>query len=231
MLIVVLSARVDAVPVQGEPGSAWLLVPYILVLVSGIAGCSVFLSLGLGIVSGAVIGLLTGGVTPVALLGNMGGGVAGMFETIMVTLLVSALCALIRANGGFEALLHAIGKVARGSRGGQLGMGVLVLLMDVVTANNTVAIVMAGPIAKQMSEEYDIAPQRAASILDTFSCIAQGILPYGAQMLLAISAAAELGTTVSAFSVLRYLFYPMLLAVCSLGYIALSGKGKKLVDK
>ena len=116
----------------------------------------------------------------------MGSGAAGMFETAMVAVLVAALCALIRVFGGFDALLAGIRKVFRGKRGGQLGMGLLVGAMDIATANNTVAIVMANPIAKEMSEDYDITPQRAACILDTFSCIFQGIIPYGAQLLVAV---------------------------------------------
>lgn len=107
----------------------------------------------------------------------MGSGAAGMFETSMVAILVSAICALIREYGGFEALLGWIRKAFRGKRGGQIGMGLLVGAMDIATANNTVAIVMANPIAKEMSEEYGITPRKAASLLDTFSCIFQGIIP------------------------------------------------------
>ena len=101
---------------------------------------------------------------------------------ILVTLLVASLCGLIRAYGGFESILAFIRRVFRGKRGGQLGIGLLVGLMDIATANNTVAIVMAGPIAKEVEEEYGISPKRSASRLDTFSCIFQGIIPYGAQM-------------------------------------------------
>ena len=105
-------------------------------------------------------------------------------------------------------------------------MGLLVGAMDIATANNTVAIVMANPIAKEMSEEYGITPRKAASLLDTFSCIFQGIIPYGAQMLVAISAAHELGYNISAFDIIPNLFYPYLLAVSSLFFIAVDGKKK-----
>ena len=149
-----------------------------------------------------------------------------MFETILVTVLVSAMCGLIREYGGFEALLGFIRKVFRGRIGGRLGVGLLVGTMDIATANNTVAIVMAGPIAKQISSEYDITPKETASLLDTFSCIFQGIIPYGAQMLVAISTAMSLGSSVSAFEIIPCLFYPYLLAVSSLIYIFL-GAGKK----
>ena len=113
-----------------------------------------------------------------------------MFETSMVAILVAAMCALIREYGGFDALLAGIHKVFKGRKGGQFGMGLLVGTMDIATANNTVAIVMANPIAKDMAEEYGITPRKAASILDTFSCVFQGIIPYGAQMLVAISSAS-----------------------------------------
>ena len=193
----------------------------ILVLIGGIVGLNVFVVLLIGIAAGAVIGLATGELTAVALLGSMGGGVSGMFETILVTILVSALCGMIRAYGGFEALLAAIRSVFKGKKGGQLGIGLLVGLMDIATANNTVAIVMAGPIAKEVSEDYGITGKKSASLLDTFSCIFQGIIPYGAQMLVAISACTTLGHTISAFEIIPLLFYPFLLAVSSLVFIAL----------
>lgn len=168
----------------------------------------------------------TGILAVKALLENMGSGAAGMFETSMVAILVSAICALIREYGGFEALLGWIKKAFRGKRGGQIGMGLLVGAMDIATANNTVAIVMANPIAKEMSEEYGITPRKAASLLDTFSCIFQGIIPYGAQMLVAISAAHELGYAISAFDIIPNLFYPYLLAVSSFFFIAIDSKKK-----
>ncbi len=195
------------------------IIPYILVLVGGIIGINVFLVLIIGIVSGSVIMLATGAVEATALLGNMGSGASGMYETTMVAILVSAICALIEEYGGFVALLNFIKRVFKGRNGGKLGMGLLVGAMDIATANNTVAIVMANPIAKEMSEEYDITPQNAASILDTFSCIFQGVIPYGAQMLVAISAAAELGHEVSAFDIMPHLLYPYLLLVSSLIFI------------
>ena len=220
-LIVIL-----ALSVHQDPGGALVheysliqIIPYILVLVGGIAGVNVFVVLLIGIVSGSVIMLATGATAPTDLLGNMGSGAAGMFETAMVAILVSAICALIRAYGGFDALLNGIRSVFKGKKGGQLGMGLLVGAMDIATANNTVAIVMANPIAKDMARGYGISPRKTASLLDTFSCVFQGIIPYGAQMLVALSAAAELGHTVSAFQVIPYLFYPFLLLVSSLLFI------------
>ena len=202
------------------------IVPYILVLIGGIIGINVFIVLLIGIASGAFIMLITGATQPTAMLANMGSGVSGMYETIMVTILVSAICALIREYGGFEAILSFIRQVFKNTKGGKLGMGLLVGAMDIATANNTVAIVMANPIAKEISEEYHISPKNAASILDTFSCIFQVIIPYGAQMLVAISAAAELGCELSAFDIMPNLFYPFMLTISCLIAIFVFGKEK-----
>lgn len=195
------------------------IIPYVLVLAGGIIGINVFVVLLIGIISGTIIMLATGQVAPVELIANMGSGSAGMFETSMVAILVSAMCALIREYGGFEALLNGIHRVFKGKKGGQLGVGVLVGAMDIATANNTVAIVMANPIAHEMAQTYGISPKKTASLLDTFSCIFQGIIPYGAQMLVAISAVNALGGSISAFQILPYLYYPYLLLVSSLVWI------------
>ena len=231
VIILVLTAQQDATPVVGEY-DLWLMLPYLLVLAGGIAGVNVFVVLIAGVISGAVMVLLTGAIVPSAgqtvfsqLLTNVGSGMSGMFETAMVAVLVAALCELIREAGGFDALLHFIRGIFRGKRGGQLGVGLLVTVMDVATANNTVAIVMANPIAKEMSEEYGITPRRTACLLDTFSCIAQGIIPYGAQLLTAVAAAEATGIT--AFDIIPNLFYPYMLLICSLVAIVLTGMRKK----
>ncbi len=197
------------------------IIPYILVLLGGILGINVFVVLLIGIISGAVIMLSNGAVAPMEMLTNMGDGVSGMFETSMVAILVAAICALIEEYGGFAALLALIKKVFKGQKGGKLGMGLLVGAMDIATANNTVAIVMANPIAKEMAQDYDISPRKAASILDTFSCIFQGVIPYGAQMLVAVSVAAELGYSVSSFEIIPNLMYPYMLLLSSLVFVFL----------
>ena len=203
------------------------ILPYVVVMVGGIAGINVFAVLLAGIFTGAVIMLATGETLFTELLANMGAGASGMFETAMVAILVAALCQLIRVYGGFDALLYWIRSLFKGKKGGQLGMGLLVGVMDIATANNTVAIVIANPIAREMSHEYGISPKRAACLLDTFSCISQGVIPYGAQMLVAISAAAGMGCTISAFDIMQYLFYPYLLLAASLIAIFLVKEKKK----
>ncbi len=221
LIVLVISTRSAIGEIVIEEYSLIQIIPYILVLVCGIIGINVFLVLLIGIVSGSVIMLATGASSFFELIGNMGSGVSGMFETSMVAILVAAMCALIREYGGFETLLYGIQRVFRGKKSGQLGMGLLVGAMDIATANNTVAIVMANPIAADMARNYGISKSKAASILDTFSCIFQGIIPYGAQMLVALAAAATLGVEVSAFRVFPMLFYPYLLGVSSLVFIFL----------
>ena len=219
LLILFLSLRADISPIVTKDYHLIQVIPYLLVLISGIIGINVFVTLLIGIVTGSIIMLSTGAVNFSSLISGMGSGASGMFETAMVALLVSALCALIREAGGFDALLSGIRRVFRGKRAGQLGIGLLVGLMDISTANNTVAIVMANPIASEMARDYGISKQKTASILDTFSCIFQGVLPYGAQMLVALSAVATLGYELSAFQVIAHLFYPMLLLLSSLVFM------------
>ncbi len=227
MTLVVLMTWGKDVPAVTGQYQLLQIVPYVLVLVGGVIGINVFVVLMLGILSGAIIMLSGGQLTFIQLLAGMGSGSAGMFETAMVAVLVAALCALIREYGGFDALLYLIRRVFRGRMGGQLGMGLLVGAMDIATANNTVAIVIANPIAKEMSKEYGITPQRSACLLDTFSCIFQGVIPYGAQMLVAISAAAELGITLSAFDIMAHLYYPYLLLAASVVSILLFTKKER----
>ncbi len=219
VLILILSLRANIGAMELKPYNLIQIIPYVLVLLGGLVGVNVFVVLLVGIVSGAIIMLATGAIPATELLSSMGSGAAGMFETTMVAILVAAICALIREHGGFEALLNGILKVFKGRKGGQLGMGLLVGAMDIATANNTVAIVMANPIAAQMAERYGISKRKTASLLDTFSCVFQGIIPYGAQMLVALSAANEMGHGVSAFEVIPNLFYPFLLLLSSLVFI------------
>ena len=216
ILIISLNTPIEQFPIIKEYNLIQI-IPYILVLAGGI----------IGILSGSIIMLATGEIAATSLLKNMGTGAEDMFETTMVAILVSAICALIREYGGFEALLRGIKKVFRGKKGGQLGMGLLVGAMDIATANNTVAIVMANPIAAEMAAEYGISNRKTASILDTFSCVFQGIIPYGAQMLVAITAVTELGHSVTAFQIIPYLFYPFLLLISTLVFIFLIPEKKK----
>jgi Na+/H+ antiporter NhaC len=219
ILIGVLSMGYDISDTINKSYELIRIIPYVLVLISGVIGINVFITLLIGIVSGSIIMLTTGAVTAPDLLANMGTGASGMFETSMVAILVAALCGLIRHNGGFDALLNGIRRIFKGKKGGQLGIGLLVGLMDIATANNTVAIVMANPIASEMAKDFDISPRKTASFLDTFSCVVQGVLPYGAQILVALSVVNTLGYELSAFEIIKNLFYPMMLLISSLIFI------------
>ena len=222
-MVIILISTADHTVAQGirEEYNLIQVIPYVLVLLGGIVGINVFVVLLIGIASGSVIMLLTEGIPVIDLLKNMGSGAGSMLETAMVAVLVAALCALVRNYGGFEVLLAWTKWFFRGRKAGQLGMGLLVGFMDIATANNTVAIVIANPIAKEMAKDYGISPRKSASILDTFSCIFQGVIPYGAQMLVAISTAQELECHVTAFQIMPYLTYPAMLLLSSLVFIFL----------
>ncbi len=226
-IILFMSFNTEIKPLEANNYNLIQIIPYVLVLLGGVIGINVFVILIIGIVTGSIIMLATGAVTVPALLANMGSGASGMFETAMVAVLVAAICGLIKVYGGFDALLNGIKRIFKGKKGGQLGMGLLVGLMDIATANNTVAIVMANPIAKEMSDEYGISNKKTASILDTFSCIFQGVIPYGAQMLVAVSTVNELGVEISAFQIMGNLFYPMMLLLSSLMFIFIIPERKK----
>ncbi|MCQ2070467.1 MAG: Na+/H+ antiporter NhaC family protein [archaeon] len=203
-----------------------LMVPYVLVLALSIAGVNVFLSLLVGMVSGTAIMIGTGRMEAFDLMTNIGGGISGMFETSMVAITVAAIVALVIEYGGFEAVLEWIRKKFKNLRGGMAGIAVLVGIMNVSTANNTVAIVMANPLASTISEEYGIDRRESASILDTTSCVVQGIIPYGAQVLTALAAISAAGLQYSAFNILPYTIYPAMLMI-ALAIAVVFGFGRK----
>lgn len=215
MIVLTIFALTNKSGATYTPGdiNLWLLLPYVLVLIGGICGINVFIVLLAGIGSAIIVKLALGSQV-LSVISSMGGGASSMFEVVLVTLLVSMLSALMREFGGFDALLSGIKRVFKGEVGGQLGICLLVSAMDVATANNTVAIVMAAPIAKNISEEYNISNTKTASLLDIYSSIVQGIIPYGAQMVTAVSL-----SSVSAGAVIPFLFYPYALALSSLAFM------------
>ena len=220
-LILILTLGADVHPAESPGYNLIQIIPYVLVLIGGIAGINVFVVLLVGIVSGSIIMLATGATAATDLLVNMGAGASGMFETTMVAILVAAIWRSSASTAASTRRSTASRRCSAAKKGGQLGMGLLVGAMDIATANNTVAIVMANPIAKEMAQDYGVSPRKTASLLDTFSCIFQGIIPYGAQMLVAISQAAVLGYEVSAFEIIPNLFYPYALLLSSLVFIYL----------
>lgn len=186
----------------------WQALPYFIVLGMSLLGVHVFAVLLAGCILFGIVGACTGSLTYAGALSSMGNGISGMFETMIVTILVASIASLMRENGGFAAILSLIRKKAGTKRGGMLGIAALTVFMDVATANNTVAIVIAAPIARDISREYGVEPKKTASLLDTCSCIAQGIIPYGAQLLVAANIA-----NVASVSLIPFLIYPFILMV------------------
>ncbi|MEE1039760.1 MAG: Na+/H+ antiporter NhaC family protein, partial [Lachnospiraceae bacterium] len=186
----------------------WQALPYFIVLVMSVLGINVFIVLITGTLLFILVGMLTGSLTYATALSSMGTGISGMFETMIVTILVASIAALMKENGGFAAILAMIRKSADSRRGGMFGIAFLTAFMDLATANNTVAIVIAAPIARDISREYKVDPKMTASLLDTCSCIMQGIIPYGAQLLVAANIAG-----VASVSLIPFLMYPFILAV------------------
>ena len=201
-------------------------IPYLAVLVLALIGMNVFLVLTIGIFAAGIIGLALGDLDIPLFAQSIWNGFTGMNEVFFLTLLCGGLSELIAKNGGIEWIIQKLGKVMKGNKSAQVGIAAMVSLCDCATANNTVAIIVAGDMAREVSHEYKVDPRRTASLLDMFSCVFQGIIPYGAQMLVAISAAHELGYAISAFDIIPNLFYPYLLAVSSFFFIAIDSKKK-----
>lgn len=194
-------------------------VPYLGILIAALLGVNVILVLSGGIVLASVIGFATKSLTFSILLDSISGGIYGMSEIIIISLLIGGTVYLIKENGGIDFILGLITKKIKSKTGAELGIGALVGLVDTCTANNTIAIVTVGPIAKDISDQYNLEPSRVAGILDMFSCAVQGIIPYGAQLLSAASLAA-----ISPFEIMKYLFYPYLMGVSALIFIIFFSK-------
>lgn len=195
--------------------SIWRVVPYILVLVGALIGINVFVVLLGGTVVSLIVGVATGSLTPATMFSAVGEGVTGMYDITVISIVVACIVSLVREAGGIHFILNLIRRRIRSSRGAEAGIAGLALLVDLCTANNTVAIVMSGPIAKEISEEFDVSSRRSASLLDIFTSVGQGLIPYGAQLL---SAASLTGLT--PFEILPYCYYPVLMAVSAALFIA-----------
>lgn len=208
------------------------IIPYIYIIVAALAGMNVMLVLASATVLAGLTGIASGALSPFGWLRAMNDGIMGMSELIIVTLLAAGLMQVIRKAGGIDWLMQLFGQRQGSRRKAELSMAAMVMLTDFCTANNTIAILSVGPLARYLALRYDIPAKRAASILDTFSCMAQGIIPYGAQMLIASGLAA-----VNPLDIIPYLYYPYILGVVALIYISLSpnpspeGKGEVLKEK
>ncbi|WP_294405959.1 Na+/H+ antiporter NhaC family protein [uncultured Clostridium sp.] len=186
------------------------IIPYIAVIASALLGVNVIIVLLLGIIIAGIIGFAYGNFDILSFCTSISNGIGGMSELIIITLLIAGTMSLIKENGGIDYILSKGLKKFKNKRNAEFGIAALVSLVDICTANNTIAIVTVGPIAKNISDEFELEPKRVAGIMDMFSCVFQGIIPYGAQLISAAGLAA-----ISPFAIMSYLFYPYLMGVCA----------------
>ena len=197
------------------------ILPYILVLVGALIGINVFVVLIGGTIVSLIVGVATGTLAVSELFTVVGSGVTGMYDITVISIVVACIVSLVKENGGIQFILNLIRNGIKGKKGAEIGIAGLSLMVDACTANNTVAIVMAGPIAKEISEEFGVDAKRSASLLDIFTSVGQGLIPYGAQLL----SAATL-TALTPFDILPYCYYPILMAVSALAFILLKKEKK-----
>lgn len=197
----------------------WQVLPYIFVLIGALVGLNVFIVLLGGTALSLIVGVSLGTILPGDIFKVVGTGVTSMYDITVISILVACIIALVKKNGGIDFILYIIHKCIRGKKGAELGISGLALFTDACTANNTVAIVIAGPIAKEISEDYEISPRRSASLLDIFSSVGQGLIPYGAQMLTAATLSG-----ITPFHILPYAIYPTLMAISAILFIVLRKK-------
>lgn len=206
IIYIIIGLNHGATPEIGEIEYVKL-IPYLMVIVLALCGMNVLLVLGIGLLLSAIIGFV-GGMTWIGFLGNIGDGIAGMGELIIVTMLSGGMLELIRHNGGIDFIIKGMTKGIKGKRGAEFSIAGLVGLSNFCTANNTIAILTTGDIARDITKKFGLDPRKTASLLDTFSCVVQGIIPYGAQLLMASGFAG-----ISAAEIIPCLFYPFVLCV------------------
>ena len=211
ILYFVVGLELPAVRPSGEEGSFLLTLPYLLVLVAAVAGMNVLGVLTLGIIACGAVGLSTGALPAWDWIAALGSGITGMGELIIVTLMAGGVLELIRYNGGIDYLLRHLTRGISGKRGAELTIAILVSVANLCTANNTIAILTTGKVSREITKQYSLDPRKTASILDTFSCFVQGLIPYGAQLLLASKLAG-----VSPMDIVPNLYYPFIMGGCAL---------------
>lgn len=208
-LYIFLGLTNNAAAIDAASAAEWYkTIPYLLVLVCAIAGMNVLMVLVLGILATVIIGVACGSLSLVSFCEEAGNGVLSMGELIIITLLAGGLMQMVKQSGGFEFITRAITNRISGKRGAEAAIAALTVLTDICTANNTIAIITVGPIARDLSERYGVAPRKSASIMDTASCFAQGVLPYGAQLLMASGLAH-----ISPIEIVPHLYYPIAIGV------------------
>lgn len=213
VLLCIFGRPETIVPIEDLSFTFIKILPYFIVLVAALAGVDVMLSLGMGLASAAVIGVATGTFTIIDFSDSVWAGIVDMDQSFYLAIFIAGLSEMVKENGGMEWLVETMKKVMKSNRTAQLSIAALVGLIDAATTNNTVAIIIANPIAKDVSRQYDIDPRRTASLLDLFSCVVQGIIPHGGQTLLACTLAAAYGVTATPITIIPYMWYPMLMGV------------------
>ena len=212
ILVVYFFLGQDTAAPQQIPDVEWIkVIPYLTVLITAICGMNVMAVLTLGIVLCGIIGIITGSMDIYGWFGAMGEGILSMGELIIVTMMAGGMLELIKQQGGIDFIIKLLTRRVNGKRGAEFSIATLVSLVDVCTANNTVAILTVGSIAKQIGDRYGVDNKKCASILDTFSCTVQGLIPYGAQILIAAGLAS-----VNPVSILPYLYYPFTLGLVAI---------------
>ena len=209
VLYIVLGSSVTDIA-QPESIRWILLIPYVLVIALALAGVNVIAVLGIGITVNGILGFAQGSLDWSSFLEAIGNGISGMGDLIIVTLLAGGMLELIRHNGGLDYIVSAMTRRIKGKRGAEFSIAALVSLANFCTANNTIAIITVGRIARDISQKFGLDPRKSASLLDTFSCLIQGIIPYGAQMLMAAGLAG-----ISSISIIGYLYYPVVMGMCA----------------
>ena len=200
------------------------ILPYLVVLIGALIGANVIMLLAGGTVLSLGVGLYYGDFGLKDIFTVMGNGITSMYDITVISIIVAGVVALIRMNGGIDWILYVIRKLVRGKKGAEIGIAALSAAVDCATANNTIAIVIAGPVAKEIAEEYGIEPKRTASLLDIFTSVCQGLIPYGAQILTAVSFTVGTALEISPVDLIAYCYYPMLMAVSALAFIIIGKK-------
>jgi Na+/H+ antiporter NhaC len=216
LLVYILMGQNITAPTSIPDVEFWKVVPYLIVLITAIFGLNVMIVLALGIVLTGFIGLINGSFDIYGWFQAMGDGILGMSELIIITLLAGGLLEIIKHNGGIDFIIDKLTRHIHSKRGGELSIAALVSLVNCCTANNTVAIITVGGIARKIGLKYELDPRKCASLLDTFSCFTQGIIPYGAQMLMSAGLAS-----LNPIAILPHLYYPFAIGVAALTAIVL----------
>jgi Na+/H+ antiporter NhaC len=221
VILMLLTKSATVVNLEALEFNLFKILPYIIVIVTSLIGVNVIIVLLLGILSSGIIGFILGSFNLIGLFNSISSGILGMSELIIISILIAGTIELINFNGGIDFIINKGLKNFKTKRGAEYGIATLVSLVDICTANNTVAIVTVGPIAKDISNEFDLEPKRVAGIMDMFACVFQGVIPYGAQLISAAGLAA-----LSPFAIMKFLFYPYLMGICAIISIYIHWRNK-----